>query len=176
MTDILQSIQSSDTLDILKIYAQRIAGGKVTFETQVPACEKWGSTHIPECRRVSEAEDVLFDWGTLSKASQRKVFEGVAEVRSYISKILQKIGIVSIFLKSLITSEKEAGVWTFQSQRFTGNIPSIRLLKKYGFRQNSTREKNYFNDNLYHGKTMAGCIFYRTTNQAGGRLNAQNCD
>ena len=89
MTDILQPIQSSDTEAILKIYEQSIAGGQVTFETQVPACEKWDSAHISECDMVSEADDVMFDWDTLPKALQRKICVGVAEVSSYISGILQ---------------------------------------------------------------------------------------
>ena len=142
MTDILQPMQSSDTEAILKIYAQSIAGGQVTFATQVPACEKWDSAHIPECHMVSEADDVMFDWDTLPKALQRKVCEGVAEVSSYISVILQKIGIVSILLECLITSAKEADFWTLQTQIFPENIPSISLLKKHGFRQNGTRIKS----------------------------------
>ncbi|MGY8697494.1 MAG: N-acetyltransferase family protein [bacterium] len=135
-------MQSSDTEAILKIYAQSIAGGQVTFATQVPACEKWDSAHIPECHMVSEADDVMFDWDTLPKALQRKVCEGVAEVSSYISVILQKIGIVSILLECLITSAKEADFWTLQTQIFPENIPSISLLKKHGFRQNGTRKKS----------------------------------
>ena len=141
MTDILQPMQSSDTEAILKIYAQSIAGGQVTFATQVPACEKWDSAHIPECHMVTETDDVMFDWDTLPKALQRKVCESVAEVSSYISGNLQKTGIVSILLECLITSAKEANLWTLQAQIFPEKSPSISLLKKHGFRQNVTQEK-----------------------------------
>ena len=141
MTDILQPIQSSDTEAILKIYEQSIAGGQVTFETQVPACEKWDSAHISECDMVSEADDVMFDWDTLPKALQRKICVGVAEVSSYIYGILQKVGNFSILLECLITSAKEADFWTLQTQIFPENSPSISLLKKHGFRQNVTQEK-----------------------------------
>ena len=141
MTDILQPMQSSDTEAILKIYEQSIAGGQVTFETQVPACEKWNSVHIPECAMVSETDDVMFDWDTLPKALQRKVCEGVAEVSSYISGILQKIGIFPILLECLITSAKEADYWTLQAQIFPEKSPSISLLKKHEFRQKGTQEK-----------------------------------
>jgi L-amino acid N-acyltransferase YncA len=141
MKDILRPMQSYDTEAILKIYEHGIAGGQATIGTRVPACEKWNSAHIHECHMVSEIDDVMFDWDTLPKALQRKVCEGVAEVSSYISGILQKISIVSILLEGLITSVKEADIWTVQAQIFPENIPSISLLKKHGFRQNGTLEK-----------------------------------
>ena len=141
MTDIMPPMQSSDTEAILKIYSQGIAGGQATIGTRVLACEKWNSAHISECHMVSEKDDVMFDWDTLPKALQRKICEGVVEVSSYISRILQKIGIVSILLECLITSVKEADFWTLQAQIFTEKSPRIRLLKKHGFRQNGTREK-----------------------------------
>ena len=141
MTDIMGPMQSSDTEVILKIYTQSIARRQVTFETQVPACEKWDSAHIPECHIVTETDDVMFDWDTLPKGLQQKVCESVVEVSSYISGNLQKIGIVSILLECLITSAKEANLWTLQAQIFPEKSPSISLLKKHGFRQNVTQEK-----------------------------------
>jgi L-amino acid N-acyltransferase YncA len=141
MTDILGPMQSADTEAILKIYAQIIAGGQATFETQFPACEKWDSANIPECLVVAEADDAMFDWDKLSKALQRKVCEGVAEIRSYISGILQKIGIFSILLECLITSAKEADLWMLQAQIFWEKEPSISLLKKHEFRINVIRKK-----------------------------------
>jgi phosphinothricin acetyltransferase len=141
MTDILQPMQSSDTEAILKIYSQGIACGQATIGTGVPACEKCNYAHIPEYHMVLETDDVMFDWDTLPKALQRKVCEGVAEVSSYISRILQKKGIVSILLECLITSAKEADFWTLQAQRFSEKSPSISLLKKHGFCQNIIQEK-----------------------------------
>ena len=141
MTDILWHMQSSDTEAILKIYTQSIAGRQATIGARVPAFEKWNYAHIPEFYMVSKAEDVMFDWDTLPKALQQKVCEGVAEVSSYSSRISQKIGIVSILLKYLIPSTKEADFWTLQAQIFPENIPRISLLKKHGFRQKGILEK-----------------------------------
>ena len=141
MTDILRPMQSSDTEAILKIYSQGFAGRQATIGTRVMACEKWDFVHIPECHMVLEADDIMFNWDTLPKALQRKVCEGVTEVSSYIPRILQKIGIVSILLKCLITYTKEVDLWTLQAQIFPEKSPSISLLKKHGFRQNVTQEK-----------------------------------
>ena len=141
MTDILRPMQSSDAEDVLKIYAQGIASGHATFETQVPDWEKWDSTHIHECRWVAEAEDVMFGWALLSKVSQRNVYAGVAEVSIYISAISQKKGIGSSLLERLISSSEEAGFWTLQAKIFPKNISSISLHKKHGFQQNGSREK-----------------------------------
>jgi phosphinothricin acetyltransferase len=141
MTDILWPMQSSDTEAILKSYVQGIAGPQATIGTRVLACGKWDFVHIPECHMVPEADEIMFDWDTLPKALQRKVCEGVTEVSSYIPRILQKIGIVSILLKCLITYAKEVDLWTLQAQIFPEKSPSISRLKKHGFRQNGTKEK-----------------------------------
>ena len=139
--ELLRPMQPTDAEAVFKIYAQGIAGGQATFETQIPAWEKWDSAHIQECRWVAEAEDVMFGWAALSKVSQRNVYEGVAEVSVYISETFQKKGIGSLLLERLISSSEEAGIWTLQAQIFPENISSISLHKKHGFRQNGTREK-----------------------------------
>ena len=59
MTDILWSIQSSDTEAIMKIYSQGITGGQATIGTRVLACEKWNSVHIPECHMAGLWRDVV---------------------------------------------------------------------------------------------------------------------
>ena len=141
MTDILRPMQSSDTEAIFKVYVQGITGRNATIGTRVLACEKWDFAHISECHMVSEADDIMFDCDTLPKALQRKVCEGLTEVSSYISRILQKIGIVSILLECLITYAKEADIWTLHVQIFHENVPSISLLKKHEYHQNGTLEK-----------------------------------
>ena len=141
MTDILRRIQSSDTEAILKIYVQGIAGPQATIGTRVLVCEKWHFAYIPECQMVSENDDIIFDWDKLPPSLQRKVCEGVTEISSYISSILQKIGIVSILLKCLINYSKVVDLWTLQPRIYPEKNPSISLLKKYGFSQSVLKEK-----------------------------------
>ena len=125
----------------MNIYVQGITGRRVTIGTRVQVCEKWYFAHIPECHIVSKADDIMLDWDTFPIALQRKLRQDLKEVSSYILKILQKIGIVSILLEHPITFVKEVYLWTLKAHIFPEKNPSISLLKKHIFCQNDTTEK-----------------------------------
>ena len=47
----------------------------------------------------------------------------------------------SHLLRAVIHSTENAGLWTLQGGIFPENIPSLRLVKKHGFREIGKREK-----------------------------------
>ena len=138
---VLRAMQVDDAEAVFKIYDEGIATGQATFEAKAPDWKKWDSSHISQCRWVTETAKEMLGWAALSSVSTRKVYTGVAEVSIYISRISQKKGIGSILLERLITSSEEAGLWTLKAQIFPENTTSIRLHEIHGFLRNGTRER-----------------------------------
>ena len=77
----------------------------------------------------------------MSKASNRTVYKGVAEVSVYITKNQRGKHIGEMLLKQLIKESESLGYWTLQAGIFSENIASIRLHIKCGFRIIGVREK-----------------------------------
>jgi L-amino acid N-acyltransferase YncA len=53
---------------VREIYAEGIATGQATFETQLPDWEKWDSSHRPDCRLIARQGDRVVGWAALSRS------------------------------------------------------------------------------------------------------------
>src|ERR1019366_1362724 len=53
------------------IYADGIATGNATFETEVPSFERWAAAHPPEYRFVATRGDEVVGWVAASPVSDR---------------------------------------------------------------------------------------------------------
>ena len=137
----LRTMAENDWPKVAEIYAQGIATGQATFETETPSWEKWDSSHLQVCRFVAEKDGEVVGWAALSPVSSRCVYGGVAEVSVYVSttQLGQKIG--TQLLKQLILTSESEGFWTLQAGVFRENTGSIRLHTALGFREIGYREK-----------------------------------
>ncbi len=137
----LRTMAENDWPKVAEIYAQGIATGQATFETETPSWEKWDSSHLQSCRFVAEKDGEVVGWAALSPVSSRCVYGGVAEVSVYVSttQLGQKIG--TQLLKQLILTSESEGFWTLQAGVFRENTGSIRLHTTLGFREIGYREK-----------------------------------
>lgn len=126
---------------VSKIYAEGIATGLATFETQVPEWKIWNKKYIKSCRIIAEIDNCIVGFAVLSKISDRTVYKGVAEESVYVSNAFkgQKIG--EILLNELINESEKKGFWTLQAAIFSENYVSIKLHKKCGFRLVGIRER-----------------------------------
>lgn len=138
---LVREMNNKDWQAVAEIYAQGIATGQATFETEIPSWEKWNNSHLQICRFVAEREGVVLGWAALSPVSSRCVYGGVAEVSVYISTthMGQKIG--TQLLKQLILASEAEGFWTLQASIFRENVGSIKLHTTLGFREMGYREK-----------------------------------
>jgi len=127
---------------VSKIYAEGVATGLATFETEIPSWENWNKKQIPSCRLIASIQNEIVGYAVLSKFSERDVYKGVAEVSIYIAQNFrgQKIG--ETLLKQLIKESEDEGFWALQAVIFSKNIASINLHKNCGFRIIGIREKN----------------------------------
>lgn len=126
---------------VLEIYAEGIATGDATFETEVPGWEAWDRSHLDACRLVAEEDGRVVGWAALSPVSDRCVYGGVAEVSVYVGAGVRGRGVGTGLLGALVESSEEEGIWTLQAGIFPENEGSVDLHRRCGFRVVGRREK-----------------------------------
>ncbi len=137
----LRPFKKEDFKKVSNVYAEGIATGIATFETEIPDWKTWNEKYIESCRIVAEIDAEVIGFAVLSQASKRKVYKGVAEVSVYVSDKNHGKGVGEELLKQLIAESEENGFWTLQAVIFSDNLASINLHKKCGFRIVGVRER-----------------------------------
>lgn len=76
-------------------------------------------------------------------------------------------------LDGLIAASEDAGYWTLQSQILAGNLPSLALHRKAGFREVGYRERYGHIKDVWHDVIL----FEHRSSKAGGlNLPTRTCD
>jgi phosphinothricin acetyltransferase len=141
MEYLIDVMKAEDWTQVRSIYLEGIATGNSTFEAHVPDWEKWDSSHLPGHRLVVREGNRILAWAALSPVSSRCVYSGVAELSLYVAAGHRGKGIGSALLKAIINSTEKAGVWTLQGGIFPENTPSLRLVRRHGFKEIGRRER-----------------------------------
>jgi L-amino acid N-acyltransferase YncA len=118
---------------VAHVYAEGIATGNATFETDVPSWERWDGSHLPEHRLVALRGGEVVGWAAAGSVSDRCVYCGVVEHSVYIGEAARGQGVGQRLLEELIASTEAAGIWTIQTGIFPENEGSIRLHERVGF-------------------------------------------
>ena len=137
----VRPMKTHDWDTVSKIYAEGIATGFATFETDVPSYESWDAAHLKTCRFVADSNGEIIGWAALSPVSSRCVYGGVAEVSVYIGQKSRGMGLGELLMNRLISTSETEGIWTLQSGIFPENKGSIKLHEKVGFRYIGKRER-----------------------------------
>lgn len=127
--------------EVRVIYAEGIATGDATFETETPSWEAWNAGHLDAGRLVAQQRGQVVGWAALSSISDRAVYKGVAEVSVYVGGEHRGKGVGAILLGALIEESEKEGLWTLQAGVFPENVASIQLHKKFGFREVGARKR-----------------------------------
>jgi L-amino acid N-acyltransferase YncA len=141
MDYLIDTMKPEDWRQVRSIYLEGIGSGDSTFESEAADWEKWDCSHLPEHRLVVREGDRALAWAALSPVSTRPAYAGVAELSLYVGAEHRGKGVGSILLEAVIRSTEEAGLWTLLGGIFPENAASLRLVKKYGFREVGKREK-----------------------------------
>jgi L-amino acid N-acyltransferase YncA len=136
----IRDLQPLDWPEVARIFADGIATGDATFETEVASWEAWNAAH-PEHRVVAELDGRLAGWAALSPYSDRCCYRGVAEESVYVASWAQGQGVGRALLEELIARSDDAGIWTLQAGIFPENKASLRLHLGCGFRLVGVRER-----------------------------------
>lgn len=141
MSLVIDEMRAADWERVRAIYAEGIATGEATFETEAPEWERWDAAHLRDARLVAREGPVIKGWAALSPVSARKVYTGVAEVSVYVGEDFWGEGIGRLLLEALIKVSERIGIWTLQASIFPENFASVRLHLRCGFREVGRRER-----------------------------------
>ena len=137
----IRGMRAEDWPAVRAIYAEGIATGNATMETEPPTWEAWNGAHLPHSRLVAEEDGVVAGWAALTPVSERCAYTGVAEVSVYVGQAARGRGVGRALLAALVAASEQNGIWTLQAGIFPENAGSVRIHELGGFRQVGRREK-----------------------------------
>lgn len=132
----------ADADAVLAIYAEGMASGDATFQTDVPGWAEWDAGHLAAPRLVArDAAGRVLGWCALSPVSRRAVYAGVVEESVYVASSVRGHGVGRALLETMVHESEAAGIWTLQTGIFPENVASIALHEACGFRVLGVRER-----------------------------------
>ncbi len=134
-------MRAGDWPAVAEIYAEGIATGNATFETEVPTWPQWDAAHLAGHRLVAELDRRVAGWAAVSPVSTRSAYAGVVEHSVYVAGTARGQGVGRRLLATLIESTERDGIWTLQSGTFPENEASLALHRAAGFRVLGVRER-----------------------------------
>jgi len=137
----IELLSASDWPEVSDIYADGIADGNSTFETECPSWERWDQAHLEWGRRVARLDGKTVGWAALSPVSHRPCYAGVAEVSVYVASAARRRGVGCALLRALVDESEQRGILTLQAATFAENDASLGLQQSCGFRVVGRRER-----------------------------------
>jgi phosphinothricin acetyltransferase len=134
-------MEPADWPAVRRIYAEGIATGKATFDTEIPEWPVWNALHLEAARLVAVSEGEVVGWAALMPVSARACYVGVAEVSIYIGAVARGRGVGTALLEALARASDAAGLWTLHSSIHVDNTVSLVIHQRCGFRVIGRRER-----------------------------------
>jgi phosphinothricin acetyltransferase len=126
-----------DVGPIARIYNLAVANTVATFDTEPRSHEAQAEFLSHHDARhpviVAELNGTVVGWAALSQWSERKAYDGTAEVSVYIDETWRGKGIGKRLLTDLIDLGRKAGLHTLLARIADGNEVSLRLHHQAGF-------------------------------------------
>lgn len=138
---IISQMRPGDWEAVRAIYAEGIATGQATFETETPSWSAWDAGHLSCARLVARKNETIVGWAALSPVASRKAYAGVAEVSVYVAQNQRGAGFGRQLLEALILAAEANGIWSLQAVMFPENAGSVALHRRCGFREVGRRER-----------------------------------
>lgn len=139
MTTQIRQMRADDWEAVRRIYAQGIATGNATLESEPPDWPAFDAARLPSPRLVACLDGKVSAFAALSPVSSRAVYRGVAENILYVDPALQRRGLGLTLLRGLLRRAAAAGFWTVQAAILVENQASIALHERAGYRRVGVR-------------------------------------
>ena len=150
----VRAMQDADWDAVRRIYAEGIATGDATFETDVPSQqalnEKWSVGH----RWVAVVDEQVVGWATLAPVSARDCYRGVADNSVYVGDGYRGRGVGKSLIHKQVNEADAGGLWTLQTSIFPENRASIALHHSSGYRTVGIRERVAHLDGVWRDTVM----------------------
>jgi phosphinothricin acetyltransferase len=137
----IRAMTPEDWPEVEEIYAEGIATGDATFETETPSWEAFDAGRLPRHRLVAIEDGVVAGWAALMPTSGRACYAGVVEHSVYVAESGRGRGVGRALLEALLTGADADGLWTIQTSIFPENAASLALHESVGFRVVGRRER-----------------------------------
>ena len=138
---LVRPLHPDDYPAVAAVFAEGIATGLATFETEVPGWDEWDAAHLADHRFVAELDGEVVGWIAIVPYSRRAVYRGVGEESVYVAERARGRGVGRALLETVIESARDGGLWTLQAGVFTDNGASLALHRALGFREVGIRER-----------------------------------
>jgi L-amino acid N-acyltransferase YncA len=123
------------------VWADGIATGTATLDTETPSFEAFDASRLPGHRHVAEAAGTLLGWTACTRGSSRGAYAGVVDHSVYVAPGARGDGVGGLLLRALIGSTEADGIWTMRSGILPANTASLALHERHGFRVVGLQEK-----------------------------------
>jgi L-amino acid N-acyltransferase YncA len=137
----VRALGPGDWPEVRRIYAEGIATGNATFETEVPERRTLDRAWLPDHRWVAELDGRVVGWAAANPVSDRPAYAGVAESSVYVGDGHRGRGVGKALIHRQVTAADDAGLWTLQASIFPENRVGIALHRSAGFRTLGMRER-----------------------------------
>ncbi len=137
----IRAMTPADWPAVEAIYAEGIATGDATFETEPPSWDEFDAGRLPNHRLVAVEDGAVVGWAAFSPTSTRECYAGVVEHSVYVAEDARGRGVGRGLMEALIASADTGGLWTIQTSIFPENVASIALHERVGFRIVGRRER-----------------------------------
>lgn len=132
-TLLVEQMRAEHWAAVDRIYAQGLATGNASFETETPSWSGFQADHLPGHLLVALDADAVLGWAVLSPVSDRCAYQGVAEDSVYVAEPSRGRGVGRALLTELTARAESAGIWTVQAGIFPENTASLALHRGAGF-------------------------------------------
>ena len=136
----IRGLTEADWAAVAAIWADGMATGNATFETEVPSWDEFERTRLPGHRLVAVDGEVI-GWAALTPTSSRDCYAGVAENSVYVAAAARGRGVGRALLEALLAGADADGIWMVQTSVFPENEASLALHVGGGFRVVGRRER-----------------------------------
>ena len=171
----IRDLRPGDWPGVAGIYEAGVATRNATFETAVPAWEKWDARHLARPRLVAVEAGEVVGWAALSPVSARACYAGVTEDSVYVAPGRQGQGVGQALLEELVARSEAEGIWTLQTSIFPENRASLALHLRCGFRVVGVRERIAQLDGVWRDTVLlerqAGAVPSLTPTHPGGQTS-----
>jgi L-amino acid N-acyltransferase YncA len=137
----IRAMTPEDWPSVEAIYAEGIATGDATFESEPPGWEEFDATRLHDHRLVAAEDGEVVGWAALVPTSSRECYAGVVEHSVYVAANARGRGVGRALMDALVAGADAAGIWTIQSSVFPENAATLALHERVGFRVVGRRER-----------------------------------
>jgi L-amino acid N-acyltransferase YncA/DNA-binding transcriptional ArsR family regulator len=138
---LVRPLTDGDWTVVRQIYAEGIATGNATFETETPTRRTLDGKWLPDHRWVAEINGQVAGWAAITPTSSRECYSGVGETSVYVGEGMRGRGVGRALVHRQVTAADQAGLWTLQTSIFPENRASIALHYSAGFHTLGLRER-----------------------------------